>query len=60
MKAILRDAFGSMLPPEIARRPKCVTRDATQVRDVLAARFGVGRERYRAVFQSVIGSASRL
>jgi asparagine synthetase B (glutamine-hydrolysing) len=60
MKAILRDAFASMLPPEILRRPKCVTRDATQVRDALAARFGAGRERYRAVFKSVIGSPSRL
>jgi len=50
MKTVLREAFADALPHEIVSRPKCVTRDATQVRDVLEQRFGRSRERYRTFF----------
>jgi asparagine synthetase B (glutamine-hydrolysing) len=47
MKMVLRHAFAEALPAQIVERPKCVTRDATQIRDVLEQAFGRSRERYR-------------
>jgi len=55
MKQVLRDAFAPDLPPEIVRRPKCVTRDSTQIRHVLENEFGTDRERYRALFRIMMG-----
>jgi asparagine synthetase B (glutamine-hydrolysing) len=55
MKQVLRDAFAPDLPPEIVRRPKCVTRDSTQIRYVLENEFGTDRERYRALFRIMMG-----
>jgi hypothetical protein len=51
MKTILRDAFAERLPATIVRRPKCVTRDASLIRDVLEREFGRSRERYRRFLQ---------
>jgi len=56
MKQVLRDAFAPDLPPEIVRRPKCVTRDSTQIRYVLENKFGTDRERYRPLFRIMMGS----
>jgi asparagine synthetase B (glutamine-hydrolysing) len=56
MKQVLRDAFAPDLPPEIVRRPKCVTRDSTQIRYVLENEFGTDRERYRALFRIMMGA----
>ena len=53
MKRVIRDAFANILPVEIVNRPKCITRDSTQVRDVLEAEFGCSRERYRPVFKKI-------
>jgi asparagine synthetase B (glutamine-hydrolysing) len=51
MKTVLREAFVDALPLDIVMRPKCVTRDATQIRDALERRFGRSRERYRRYFR---------
>jgi asparagine synthetase B (glutamine-hydrolysing) len=56
MKTVLRRAFADLLPPEIVWRPKCVTRDATQIRDVLERRYGVSRERYRPILRACLGT----
>lgn len=54
-KLILRHAFADILPMEIVRRPKGVTRDTTQVRYALENHFGRSRYRYRSVFSSFFG-----
>jgi asparagine synthetase B (glutamine-hydrolysing) len=54
MKRILRDAFADVLPPEIVQRPKCVTRDATQIRYALERRYGTSRERYRLLLRTFL------
>jgi asparagine synthetase B (glutamine-hydrolysing) len=59
MKRVLRDAFAAELPAEIASRPKCVTRDSTQIRYVLEKEFGEGRDRYRALFRRIMGERAR-
>jgi asparagine synthetase B (glutamine-hydrolysing) len=59
MKRVLRDAFAAELPAEIASRPKCVTRDSTQIRYVLEKEFGEGRDRYRALFRTIMGERAR-
>ena len=59
MKQVLRDAFATDLPSEIVNRPKCVTRDSTQIRYVLEEEFGTGRERYRALFHIMMGQRAR-
>jgi asparagine synthetase B (glutamine-hydrolysing) len=59
MKQILRDAFASELPPEIVSRPKCVTRDSTQIRYVLEDEFGTDRDRYRPLFRIMMGSRAQ-
>jgi asparagine synthase (glutamine-hydrolysing) len=59
MKRVLRDAFAAELPPEIANRPKCATRDGTQIRNVLEREFGAGRDRYRALFRTIMGERAR-
>lgn len=53
MKRILRDAFADMLPEEIVRRPKVITRNGSQVRYALETAFGVSRERYRPLFKRI-------
>jgi asparagine synthetase B (glutamine-hydrolysing) len=53
MKRVVRDAFAKLLPLEIVNRPKCITRDSTQIRDVLEAKFGCSRERYRPIFNKL-------
>jgi asparagine synthetase B (glutamine-hydrolysing) len=59
MKTVLRDAFADLLPAEIVSRPKCVMRDSTQVREVLAQHYGRSRERYRPAFKEVLTAGRR-
>jgi asparagine synthetase B (glutamine-hydrolysing) len=59
MKRVVRDAFANILPAEIVNRPKCITRDSTQVRDVLEAKFGCSRERYRPVFKKIFAQEGK-
>jgi asparagine synthase (glutamine-hydrolysing) len=53
MKRVLRDAFQDLLPPEIIRRPKVITRNGSQVRYVLESHFGESRDRYRPLFNKI-------
>lgn len=53
MKRVLREAFRADLPADIVFRPKCATRDATGVRNVLEDAFGTSRDRYRQVFHDL-------
>jgi asparagine synthase (glutamine-hydrolysing) len=53
MKPVLRRAFACDLPREITQRTKCVSRDVSGVRQIMADVFGVGRERYLPVFNSL-------
>jgi asparagine synthetase B (glutamine-hydrolysing) len=59
MKQVLRDAFASDLPWEITNRTKCITRDSTQIRFPLAEEFGIQRDRYRAVFRTMMGERTQ-
>lgn len=53
MKRILRDAFADLLPEEIIRRPKVITREGSQVRYALETEFGASRARYRPLFREI-------
>lgn len=53
MKRVLRDAFQDLLPPEIIRRPKVITRNGSQIRYVLQSHFGESRDRYRPLFHQI-------
>jgi asparagine synthetase B (glutamine-hydrolysing) len=58
MKRILRDGFQDLLPPEIIRRPKVVTRNGSQIRYVLESHFGQTRDRYRPLFHQIFRSGA--
>ena len=58
MKRILRDAFRDLLPPEIIRRPKVITRNGSQIRYVLESHFGESRDRYRPLFHQIFRSGT--
>jgi asparagine synthetase B (glutamine-hydrolysing) len=59
MKKILRDAFKDLLPDDVIQRPKVVTRNGTQVRFALEARFGVSAHRYRSIFRTIFNEIGR-
>jgi asparagine synthase (glutamine-hydrolysing) len=59
MKRILRDGFQDLLPPEIIRRPKVVTRNGSQIRYVLESHFGQTRDRYRSLFHQIFRSGAK-
>ena len=59
MKRILRDGFQDLLPPDIIRRPKVVTRNGSQIRYVLESHFGQSRDRYRPLFHQIFRNGAR-
>ncbi len=62
MKPVLREAFAHDLPREIVQRRKCVSRDVSGVREIMADAFGVSRERFLPIFKSLfrdIGAENR-
>jgi asparagine synthetase B (glutamine-hydrolysing) len=53
MKRVLRDGFQDLLPPEIVRRPKVITRNGSQIRYALESHFGESKDRYRPLFNRI-------
>jgi asparagine synthetase B (glutamine-hydrolysing) len=58
MKMVLRDGFQDLLPPEIIRRPKVITRNGSQIRYVLESHFGESKDRYRPLFHQILRSGT--
>jgi asparagine synthetase B (glutamine-hydrolysing) len=58
MKRVLRDGFQDLLPPEIIRRPKVITRNGSQIRFVLESHFGESKDRYRPLFHQIFRSGT--